>query len=265
MSGSFQPLTTEDWTEQAYISTIEQLMQCVLENNVAAIKAILDVPDVNLKAKLLLQRDYVGRSPLQLALLERKTEAALALIELGARITARLVDGRTNFMLAAQCGNVEVVKAMLARSAKNKEDAAKARAAAPASGDEEAEGVLVDGEDEDEEDEDGAVLVKHPAVDTEEPSDGLPVDSHLRPDVINLAYVPWDVSTCLSKPCQCSAESLVFRSKSRLYTMQCSAVPSTSSNWFLRQVAMFESSLLACIQSCWFQSAFPRTKRVSRQ
>lgn len=205
MSGSFQPLTDGDWSEQAYMSTVEQLMQRVMENDVAGIKALLTVQDEEAKEKLLLERDYIGRAPLQLALLENKTEAALALIEMGARITARLIDGRTNLMLAAQTGNAEVVEAMLARSAKNEAEANEAglkveTAAAPSS----ADGADDEDEDEDEgeedeEDEDGAVIVKRPSAQTQGTADELPVDSNQTPDVIDLAYVAWDVSVLASR------------------------------------------------------------------
>lgn len=200
MSGSFQPLTEGDWSEQAYMSTVEQLMQRVLENDVSSIKALLTGHDEEAKEKLLLERDYIGRAPLQLALLEHKTEAALILIEMGARITARLIDGRTNFMLAAQQGNVQVVEAMLARSVKNEAEAAEAGVTVETTAVSSSESAADDNDDEDEEDEEGAVIVKRPNTQAQGTGEELPVDSNQTPDVIDLTYVAWDVSVHVQNP-----------------------------------------------------------------
>lgn len=73
---------------------------------------IEDGEDVN-------RRDHVGRTPLHAAIISNSAECANILIDAGARMTARLVGGRTSFHLAAQTGQTSLVKKMLARSAYN--------------------------------------------------------------------------------------------------------------------------------------------------
>jgi ankyrin repeat protein len=65
------------------------------------------------------RRDHVGRTLLHLAILSKMVDIACDLIDAGARITARLVDGRTPLHLAAQMDVLPVVKKLLARSSEN--------------------------------------------------------------------------------------------------------------------------------------------------
>jgi ankyrin repeat protein len=68
-------------------------------------------------------RDQVGRTPLHVAILSNSVEVGCVLIDAGARMTARIVGGRTSLHLAAQMGKATLVKKMLERSAYNKEKA----------------------------------------------------------------------------------------------------------------------------------------------
>ena len=73
---------------------------------------IQDSEDVN-------RRDHVGRTPLHIAIISNSVDCANILIDAGARMTARLVGGRTSFHLVAQAGQTRLVKTTLARSAYN--------------------------------------------------------------------------------------------------------------------------------------------------
>jgi ankyrin repeat protein len=65
------------------------------------------------------RRDNVGHTPLHVAIISNSVECANILIDAGARMSARLVGGRTSLHLAAQTGQTSLLKKMLARSAYN--------------------------------------------------------------------------------------------------------------------------------------------------
>ncbi|KAI9597685.1 ankyrin repeat-containing domain protein [Syncephalis fuscata] len=147
--GSFHPITDGDWSAEAYIKqpcndlcaaasngdldTVKQLLNSIqpAKANVAELDGtdhvqdaimVLEEPqdnantptvDVNI-------RDHVGRTPLQLAVLEGHRDVAAFLIDQGARICARVADGRTVLHLAAQQGNSEIIRLLLARSEENR-------------------------------------------------------------------------------------------------------------------------------------------------
>ncbi|KAH9170813.1 hypothetical protein EDB89DRAFT_2230438 [Lactarius sanguifluus] len=79
----------------------------ISKNDVLAVKQMIeDGEDLN-------RRDHVGRTPLHVAILSNSVEVGCILINAGARMTARLVGGRTSLHLAAQMGHVSLVKTML--------------------------------------------------------------------------------------------------------------------------------------------------------
>jgi ankyrin repeat protein len=69
------------------------------------------------------RRDHVGRTPLHVAIISNAVDIACDLIDAGARITARLVDGRASLHLAAQMDQLVLVRKLLERSAVNAEHA----------------------------------------------------------------------------------------------------------------------------------------------
>lgn len=128
MSSSYHPITDTDWTELAYLNRTEALMRLVVQGDTKTISDFLDTTASDSKERkrltdpvkqLLYQRDHAGRSPLHMAIISGQTDVALLLVDRGARITARLVDGRNCLMLAAQNANADLVRAMLNRSMAN--------------------------------------------------------------------------------------------------------------------------------------------------
>ena len=138
-------------------------------------------------------RDHVGRTPLHVAIICKNVECANILIDAGARMTARLVGGRTSFHIAAQTGQTSLVKKMLARSAYNEaklaEDKIKAEEA-----DENSEvtgRVRMSSEDDwSSESDDDKPLQKAPMKGDAEESDPLEEDE--RPDLLDISNADWD-------------------------------------------------------------------------
>jgi len=98
----------------AFVGNTQLLCQAIVDGDVDFIDSWCkhDQNDIN-------TRDYVGRTPLHLAVQSSSIQVVQCLIDNGARMIARLVDGRTALHLAAQAGNVEMVKALMLKSLAN--------------------------------------------------------------------------------------------------------------------------------------------------
>ncbi|KAF2621315.1 ankyrin [Macroventuria anomochaeta] len=118
--GSFHPLTDDDWTEMAYVGNTARLCQAIVDGDVEHVQDWLNQEGADPN-----ERDYTGRTPLQLAVMSSTPEVVQALIDAGARIVARMVDGRTALHLAAMRGEAVMVKALLVKSEANEEKEAK--------------------------------------------------------------------------------------------------------------------------------------------
>ena len=161
-------------------------------DTVITTQMIEDGVDVN-------RRDHVGRTPLHIAILSNSVECANILIDAGARMTARLVGGRTSLHLASQMGQTSVVKKMLARSAYNAEKAAekkvKAEEAATAEDADDTERIRMSSEDD--WSSEGSVDVKPPykappiESDAEKDADTLE-DNKDDPDILDVSIPDWD-------------------------------------------------------------------------
>ncbi|TDL26647.1 ankyrin [Rickenella mellea] len=117
MTGSFKPIDVGEWSAQAYIGLTEKFFTAIASlDRVSVQRMIAEGIDVN-------RRDHVGRTPLHVAIICKAVEICGDLIDAGARMTARLVDGRTSLHLAAQYDLPEVVGAMLERSGFNEKEA----------------------------------------------------------------------------------------------------------------------------------------------
>ncbi|KAG8894313.1 hypothetical protein FRC00_009125, partial [Tulasnella sp. 408] len=115
ITGSFHPIDSGEWSEQAYLKPLAKLYSYIAAHNHSACSEFL-----KRNAEAINTRDHLGRTPLQFALLCSEEEICLDLIEQGGRMTARMVDGRCSLHLAAQMGLSKVVKALLEKSEKNK-------------------------------------------------------------------------------------------------------------------------------------------------
>lgn len=118
--GSFHPLTDDDWTEMAYVGNTARLCQAIVDGDAEHVQDWLNQEGADPN-----ERDYTGRTPLQLAVMSSTPEIVQILIDAGARIVARMVDGRTALHLAAMRGESAIVKAILVKSEANEEEEAK--------------------------------------------------------------------------------------------------------------------------------------------
>ena len=192
ISGSFNPIDEGEWSESAYIQAKTKLFGAISKNDAAVITQMIeDGVDVN-------GRDHVGRTPLHLAILSTSIDCANALIDAGARMTARLVGGRTSLHLGAQMGQTGVVKKMLARSVYNAEKAAeekrKAKEEARAEDPESVERVRMSSEDDWSSQESADVKPARNAptkTDAEKYADSLEDDKE-EPDILDVSISDWD-------------------------------------------------------------------------
>ncbi|KAK6436527.1 hypothetical protein LTR95_007279 [Oleoguttula sp. CCFEE 5521] len=115
--GSFNPISSDDYTEQAYVGNTQALMQAIVDHDLEYVLAWAkqEGNDPN-------TRDYTGRTPLHLAVMQSTSEVVKCLIEHGARLVARVVDGKTALHLAAIRGDAEIVSVLLRKSEANEEE-----------------------------------------------------------------------------------------------------------------------------------------------
>ena len=127
--GSFNPLTHHDWTDMAYVGNTQELCRRICEGDVNFVDAwCKENPDA------VDRRDHTGRTPLHLAVHVSTPDVVQCLVDHGARIVSRLVDGMTALHIAAMRGKTDMVTTLLERSEANeaeeaeKEDRRKAEA-----------------------------------------------------------------------------------------------------------------------------------------
>src|SRR5690606_15675124 len=65
--GSFNPLGPEDYTHQAYINASTELCQAIVDNNIEFVRDWCSKLSEEEREKAINERDYCGRTPLQLA------------------------------------------------------------------------------------------------------------------------------------------------------------------------------------------------------
>ncbi|TFK59821.1 ankyrin, partial [Pluteus cervinus] len=147
LSGSFNPIDVGEWSEQVYIGINAKFFAAIAAHDVSVVKSMIAA------GQDLHRRDHVGRSCLHVAILCGAEEVAFELIDAGARMTARLVDGRSSLHLAAQYDQRNVIKKLLEKSAVNDDQAKEAAEKKK----QEAEAKKNKKKDEDAMDEDGDV------------------------------------------------------------------------------------------------------------
>lgn len=117
--GSFNPLTDDDWTDMAYVGNTQELCQRICEGDVSFVDAwCKENPDA------VDRRDHTGRTPLHLAVHVSTPDVVQCLVNHGARIVSRLVDGMTALHIAAMRGNTDMVTTLLKRSEANEAEEA---------------------------------------------------------------------------------------------------------------------------------------------
>lgn len=204
--GSFNPITTDDWTEMAYVGNTQMLCQAVVDGDIDYITSWCEQEgnDVN-------TRDYVGRAPLHLAVINGNADIVKVLVDNGAKIIARLLDGRCALHIAAQLGHVDIVKILMDKSLANEEEeaekeeklkAVKLAAKKSKDGDEEMEdangsdsegsGMEVESEDDSDDDSVTQGFTKVKEATPGESNDTLDDDAD-EPDFYDINVVAWDL------------------------------------------------------------------------
>ncbi|KAJ7166058.1 ankyrin repeat protein [Mycena filopes] len=208
LSGSFNPIDVGEWSAQVYIGPTERFFRAIASHDRAGVARMIEEgQDVN-------HRDHVGRAPLHVAIICRAVDIACDLVDAGARMTARLVDGRTSLHLAAHLDLLPVVEKLLARSKVNAEQVPKE------DGDEDEKEMKVgvegererasseddwsseedadmEGSDEGDGDSEGSMAKIKPKADANEaPANvgDLPEDEADLPDVFDINLADWDMA-----------------------------------------------------------------------
>ncbi|KAF4945373.1 hypothetical protein FGADI_12012 [Fusarium gaditjirri] len=208
--GSFNPLTEQDWTDMAYVGNVTRLCQSIVDGDVEDVSNWLSQEDADPN-----KRDYTGRTPLHLAVMTSTPEVVKCLVERGARLTARLADGKNALHLAASRGDVKIIQILMEKSIENEEaeekrQEKKRRAAkkpnfdnddgvrnedATSDPDGESDGEMIDGETTDV---DAASMttgsfVKIKQVEAENAEGLVPEESQDEPDFFNVDALAWDL------------------------------------------------------------------------
>lgn len=121
--GSFNPLTDDDWTEMAYIGNTQELCQKICDGDLDFVDAWCEKNPYSID-----RRDHTGRTPLHIAAQCSTPEILECLVDHGARIVARLVDGMTALHIAAARGSVDMVTTLLEQSEENEAGEAEKKA-----------------------------------------------------------------------------------------------------------------------------------------
>jgi ankyrin repeat protein len=117
--GSFNPLSPEQYTDMAYVGNTQLLCQAIIDQDLHYVEQWLSQEGNDPST-----RDHTGRCPLHLAVTSSSVEIVQCLIDHGARLVARLVDGKTALHLACLRGDTRIVAALLKKSEANEEEEA---------------------------------------------------------------------------------------------------------------------------------------------
>ncbi|EPE25948.1 Ankyrin repeat-containing protein [Glarea lozoyensis ATCC 20868] len=204
--GSFNPITDDEWTTMAYVGDTARLCQAIVDNDLEHVQDWCEQDGVDVN-----RRDYTGRTPLHLATMSSTPEIVQCLIDHGARLIARLVDGKTALHIAAARGNAAMVKALMDKSLENEaeEDEKKDAKREAKQAERKLQGLTMNIDDDDEndddassepseitlgsEDSDSMTMGSFVKVQTEDrTNDGVPEDSTDDPDIYEIDVIAWD-------------------------------------------------------------------------
>lgn len=105
----------------AYVGNTARLCRDIVDGELTDVQDWLSQDGANPN-----RRDYTGRTPLHLAVMSSSPEIVQCLVDCGARLIARLADGRTALHLAAERGGetgLKIVKILMDKSATNEAEA----------------------------------------------------------------------------------------------------------------------------------------------
>lgn len=202
--GSFNPLTENDWTDMAYVGNVTRLCQSIVDGDVEDVSNWLSQEESDPN-----KRDYTGRTPLHLAVMASTPEVVKSLVDHGARLTARLADGKNALHLAASRGDSAIIKILMEKSIENEEAEEErqdkkrqaAKKAAPdtkdeeSESDEESDGEIIDGEttDVDVVSMTTGSFAKVKKGEGDDAEDLVPDESQDEPDFFNIDALAWDL------------------------------------------------------------------------
>jgi ankyrin repeat protein len=198
--GSFNPITDQDWTEMAYVGNTERLCQAIVNGDLGHVQDWCEQEGVDVN-----RRDYTGRTPLHLAVQCSTLEVVQCLIDHGARIVARVVDGKTALHIAAARGQVDMIKALMQKSLANEEEEEDKKQkrrkishseSTTAIGDDNEQGKTEDASSTEESDQGEDSVTEGSFIkvksESQEQTESLPEDNADDPDIFDINALAWD-------------------------------------------------------------------------
>lgn len=163
----------------AYVGRTELLCQAIVSGDIEAVKEFLQQEGADPD-----RRDYTGRTPLQLACMSSTPAVVQCLVDHGARLTARMADGKTALHLAAARGDVEIISILLTKSSQNEAEAI-------------SQGLKRDeaaNDDDDADEDDSEISTSYVKVDKDEagPAHDAIEEDDSQPDIYDVNAIAWD-------------------------------------------------------------------------
>ncbi|ESZ92311.1 hypothetical protein SBOR_7302 [Sclerotinia borealis F-4128] len=196
--GSFNPINDNEWTTMSYVGDTARLCQAIVDGDLEQVQDWCSQEGVDVN-----RRDFTGRAPLHLAAMASVPEIVKCLVDHGARMIARLVDGRTALHIAAARGNLEMISILMNKSLANEEEEEEKESRkvavaslAPVSEEESDSGseITLDSEQEESDAMTMGSYVKIPGNKEDDKDDIAAVmdDTMEDPDVYDINVIAWD-------------------------------------------------------------------------
>ncbi|KAG4030376.1 hypothetical protein MFRU_012g01140 [Monilinia fructicola] len=194
--GSFNPINDDEWTTMSYVGDTARLCQAIVDGDIEHVQDWCSQEGVDVN-----RRDFTGRTPLHLATMTSTPEIVKCLVDHGARMIARLVDGRTALHIAAARGNLEMISILMNKSLANEEEedekASRKRTRIGADLEESSDSaseITLDSEQEESDAMTMGSFVKIPANKGEDKDDATAVmdDTMEDPDIYDINVIAWD-------------------------------------------------------------------------